>query len=147
MRTLMLMIIMAGTFASSFGRQEYVVAKEENTAVYRNRVRKIYEEELFNLNPDEKVRVLEKKGEFIKVENSNQQCGWVERNRVVPIAAIRSFMYDHTDVMGYLDNPEPIIILDATDPDDNTIHLDRSFKDALRENVDRETVMRRTTRK
>jgi hypothetical protein len=142
----MLMIIMAGTFASSFGRQEYVVAKEENTAVYQNRGRNLYERKLFNLNPDEKVRVLEKKGEFIKVENRKQQCGWVEEHRVVPIAASRIFTYDHTDVMGYLDNPEPIIILDATDPDDNVIRLDRSFKDALRENVDRETVMCRATR-
>lgn len=146
MRILMLMIIMAGTFTSSFARQEYVVAKEENTPIYRNRLRKLYEQSVFTISPDEQVRVLKREGRHLRVENSNRQHGWVEVKHVLPVAASKKISFDDVFVEGYINNPDPAIIFGSTDPEDNMIKLDRSFRDALRENVDRETVMRQTAR-
>jgi len=51
-------------------------------------------------------------------------------------------VFDNAEVIGYLDNPTPVYIIDSDDPNADPINLDRSFKDALRENVDKETVER-----
>ena len=54
----------------------------------------------------------------------------------------KTFVFDNAEVIGYLDNPTPVYIIDIDDPNADPINLDRSFKDALRENVDKETVER-----
>jgi hypothetical protein len=53
-------------------------------------------------------------------------------------------VFDDAEVIGYLDNPTPVYIIDADNPNADPIKLDRSFADALRENVDRETIERQT---
>jgi hypothetical protein len=53
-------------------------------------------------------------------------------------------VFDNADVIGYLDNPTPVYIIDAEDPNSDPINLTRSFKDALRVNVDQETIERQT---
>ena len=54
----------------------------------------------------------------------------------------KKFMFDDAEVIGYLDNPTPVYIIDADNKDATPIKLDRSFADALRQDVDRETVER-----
>ena len=76
-----------------------------------------------------------------QVEFSGKR-GWVDKGSVVAVGKSKTFVFDNADVIGYLDNPTPVYIIDADDPNANPITLDRSFKDALRENVDRETVER-----
>jgi hypothetical protein len=61
---------------------------------------------------------------------------------VVQIGKSKTFVFDNAEVVGYLDNPTPVYILDSDDPNAERIYLDRSFKDALRDNVDKETVER-----
>jgi hypothetical protein len=51
-------------------------------------------------------------------------------------------VFEGADVIGYLDNPTPVFIMDIDDPNADPITLDRSFKDALKVNVDRETMER-----
>lgn len=56
----------------------------------------------------------------------------------------RKFTFDDTEVQGYLDNPTPIYIMDTDDPNSEPITLDRSFREALKINIDRETIERTT---
>ena len=146
MRSLMIMIAIAGMFCSISAKQSYVVAKEENTSVYQNRLRKLYEQAVFTINPDEQVRVLKRSGRHIRIENKDQRKGWVEDKLVLPVVVSKEITYDPAAVEGYLNNPEPTIIWGSDGPYDYEIKLDRSFRDALRENVDKQTALRVTGR-
>jgi hypothetical protein len=55
-------------------------------------------------------------------------------------------VFDNAEVVGYLDNPTPVYILDSDDPNAERIYLDRSFKEALLDNVDQETTGRQASK-
>jgi len=61
-------------------------------------------------------------------------------------AASKSMHFDATEVQGYLETPSIVSVLDIDDAAADPIVLNRSFKDALKENVDRESMERITTR-
>jgi tetratricopeptide (TPR) repeat protein len=44
----------------------------------------------------------------------------------------RAFAFESAEVIGYLDNPTPVFIMDMNDPDADLITLDRSFSDNIR---------------
>ena len=54
----------------------------------------------------------------------------------------RSFAFESAEIIGYLDNPTPVYIIDMDDPSADPLSLDRSFKDALKENADKEIMER-----
>ena len=142
MRSLILIMAIAGVLCSVSARQLYVVAKEQNTAVYQNRLRKLYEQAVFFINPDERVRVLKDSGGHLQIINQFQQFGWVKAGRVMRVSANKSFVFDSASVAGYIDSPDMAIVWGRNGLDDFEITLDRSFQDALRENVNRETIQR-----
>jgi len=57
-------------------------------------------------------------------------------------AASKSMNFNALEVQGYLDTQSPVAILDADAAEESAIVLNRSFKDALKENVDRESMER-----
>ena len=69
-------------------------------------------------------------------------AGWVEKKLMVVIGSKNSYSFENAEVMGYIDNPTPVYIIDADDPNANRIAIDRSFKDALGDNVDKMTLER-----
>jgi hypothetical protein len=92
---------------------------------------------------EDRLQVLEQDRNHYKVKSPDGQVGWVEK-RLVATASGKQFMFDDAEVIGYLDNPTPVYIIDADAKDATPIKLDRSFAEALRENVDRETVERQS---
>lgn len=52
----------------------------------------------------------------------------------------KSFKFDSTNVIGYLENPTPVFILDTDDPLAERIVLNRSFKESIRDNFDKEEI-------
>ncbi len=135
------LILCVAVVAVAQDGQSYVSAKKRGTKVYENEVRKLNEQAIFEVGPDDRLSILETGRNGYRVD-FNGQRGWVEKNAVVKVGKSKTFVFDNADVIGYLDNPTPVYIIDADDPNANPITLDRSFKDALRENVDRETVER-----
>ena len=71
-------------------------------------------------------------------------CAFAQDHKRNYVHPNKSFRFDSTDVHGYLDNPTLTCILDSDDPSAEPIHLERSFKDALCENLDKETVDRQS---
>jgi len=124
------------------GNEKYVSPKTDNIGLYANEVRKQYEEPVRKLSAQERLLIVETKRFMYKVQSADGTLGFVEKDKVVATGKSKTFVFDNADVFGYLDNPTPVYIIDADDPNANPISLDRSFKDALRENVDRETVER-----
>jgi hypothetical protein len=87
---------------------------------------------------------LENGKQSFKVQKGDGTVGWIEKRLVQTTGKSKTFVFDDAEVIGYLDNPTPVYIIDADNPNADPIKLDRSFADALRENVDRETIERQT---
>ncbi|HON09881.1 MAG TPA: hypothetical protein PLE24_03350 [Chitinispirillaceae bacterium] len=122
--------------------EKYVQPTKEGTDVYKNEIREVYEEPIFTVGTQDRLQILETKARHYKIKSANGQIGWVEKRLVVTVGKSKTFVFDNAEVIGYLDNPTPVYIIDTDDPNADPINLDRSFKDALRENVDKETVER-----
>lgn len=147
MRLYRFLLIMVMAAAAIMGADKrYVQPKESNVGIYKNQVRQVYEQPVFKVGPDDRLLILDSKGDSYKVQNVDGQTGWVEKRLVVSIGKSKTFVFDNAEVVGYLDNPTPVYILDSDDPNAERIYLDRSFKDALRDNVDKETTERQATK-
>lgn len=144
-RLLMIMVLAASAVWSADSKK-YVQPKENNVGVYKNQIRLVYEKPVFNVGADDRLLILDSKGDYYKVQNVDGQTGWVEKRLVVSIGKSKTFVFDNAEVVGYLDNPTPVYILDSDDPNAERIYLDRSFKDALRDNIDKETTERQAAK-
>jgi len=54
----------------------------------------------------------------------------------------KSLHFESADVLGYIDNKDAVLILDVDNTEADPISLNRSFKDALKANIDKETIER-----
>jgi hypothetical protein len=138
----LVVVLMAIMAVAAGDNQKYVQAKEGTVGVYKNQTRQMYEEPLYKVGTSDRLQVLGAKGDFYQVKSADGQSGWVEKRLVVTIGKSKTFVFDNAEVMGYLDAPTPVYIIDSDDPNAERIYLDRSFKDALRDNVDKETIER-----
>ena len=147
MRLSRVLLICALAAASLWAAEakKYVQPKGNNVGVYKNNVRQVYEEPAFKVGIEDRLLILETKGDHYRVQSVDGGSGWVEKRLVASIGKSKTFVFDNAEVVGYLDNPTPVYILDSDDPNAERIYLDRSFKEALRDNTDKETTERRAT--
>jgi hypothetical protein len=131
-------------FAQSGKDGKFVLPKQAGVGVYQNEVPGVNEPALFKVGVDDRLQVLSSGRDRLRVRSDAGQVGWIEK-RFVEATSGKKFMFDDAEVIGYLDNPTPVYIIDADSKDATPIKLDRSFADALRENVDRETVDRQSS--
>jgi hypothetical protein len=124
--------------------KKYVTPTKEDVGVFKNEVRELYEKPVTTVGANDRLLILETGKQSYKVQKGDGTTGWVEKRLVVTTGKSKSFVFDDAEVIGYLDNPTPVYIIDADNPNADPIKLDRSFADALRENVDRETIERQT---
>ncbi len=123
-------------------RNLYVIPKKDNVSVYENRIRKLNENSKFVVNLKSRLRVLETKKDSYKVQNDKGRVGWIKKRFVAPLKNASYFEIDSLDVIGHIDFFSFSSIIDNSDPEGIAIKLDRSFKEALGENIDRESVQR-----
>jgi|WetSurMetagenome_2_1015567.scaffolds.fasta_scaffold188210_2 hypothetical protein len=133
-------VMTVGVFAKD--DQKFVTPTKDEVGVYKNDVREVYEKPIATVGMNDKLNVLSRSKQNYKVKTPSGEIGWVEQRLVVISGKSKTFVFDDAEVIGYLDNPTPVYIIDADNPNADPIKLDRSFADALRENVDRETVER-----
>ena len=127
---------------SVFAADKYVQPTKDGVGIFKNEIRELYEEPIFTVGTSDRLTVMTEKRDHIRVKAPNGQTGWIEKRMVVTTGKSKTFVFDNAEVVGYLDNPTPVYIIDTDDPNADPINLDRSFKDALRENVDKETIER-----
>jgi len=140
MKLRMIALLVAFSITALFA-EKIVTPNKDGVGVYKNEIRELYEKPLFTVGTSDRLSILDSKGNFHKIKSTGQ-VGWVEKSNVQATGRSRTFVFDNAEVVGYLDNPTPVYIMDTDDPNADPINLDRSFKDALRENVDKETVER-----
>ncbi|MBD3421016.1 MAG: hypothetical protein GF398_12925 [Chitinivibrionales bacterium] len=129
--------------ASSLGQSaKWVQPTKNDVGVYKNQKRELYEQPIMKVGTNARMQVLKSTRNHYRVK-VNGETGWVEKRMVAAAAkSSKTYLFEDAEVIGYLDNPTPVYIIDADDQDKDPIKLDRSFAEALRENVDRETVER-----
>jgi hypothetical protein len=140
------MILAMAAAALMAAEKKYVQPKENNVGIYKNQVRQVYEQPVYKVGTEDRLLILDTKGDHYRVQNVNGQSGWVEKRLVASIGKSKTFVFDNAEVVGYLDNPTPVYILDSDDPNAERIYLDRSFKEALLDNVDQETTGRQASK-
>jgi hypothetical protein len=121
---------------------QWVMPKQDGVGIYKNKVREKYAKPVATADKADRLQVVQESQRHYKVElPAEGTTGWVEKRLVAKTAKGKSYMFEEAKVMGYLDNPTPIAIIDA-ERADASIELDRSFEEALKENVDRNTIER-----
>ena len=143
MRLISTTLIMLFVVFSSFAAVKFVQPKKNGVGLYKNETRSVNESAVETLGIDARLKVLATKKNNYKVKSPSGTIGWVEKYLVAE-ASGKAMTFDDAEVMGYLDNPTPVYIIDVDNRDATPIQLDRSFADALRQNVDRETIERQT---
>jgi len=143
MRTANFFIIFTLLFSLNIFAQKtkFVQPTKNDVGVYSNEVRDKFEEAKFTVKIDDRLQVLTTGRDAYKIRDPQGRVGWIEK-RLVATTSGKKFMFDDAEVIGYLDNPTPVYIIDADSKGATPIKLDRSFAEALRQNVDKETVER-----
>jgi hypothetical protein len=118
---------------------------KEHTKIYADVQNNKCVRVLFKVGLTDQLRILSDSDCCYKIIDTNGRVGWIEKNLCsMNLGASKSFHFEVTPVEGYLENPDIIIVEGARDPDDVGISLNRSFKESLRDNVDRESITRMT---
>ena len=137
----LVVIFLASTFTFAQRGPKFVQPKKNGVGIYKNETRSVNETATLTVGVGDRLKVLRSSRNHYKVRTDDGNEGWIEK-RLVAAASGKSFLFDDAEVIGYLDNPTPVYIIDADSKDATPIKLDRSFAEALKENIDRETVER-----
>jgi len=145
MRLIKWTVLLVSTITFFASAQKIAQPVKEGVKIYKSDTRQLYEEAMLTVGTSDRLQVLDSKRDMHKIKTSDGTIGWVEKKDVSVLSGkSKTFVFDNAEVVGYLDNPTPVYIIDTDDPNADPISLDRSFKDALRENIDKETVERQT---
>lgn len=134
-----LVILWCGLFCAQAFAQRTLVVKEDSLPAYQNRVRQMNDAPIFELMAGEQVKTLEEYSDVIKVEAGGNRTGWVAREGLD--RKVQSvFTMKELKVYGYLDNMDPIYILDFENDQQKAIHVNKDFvfDPRFMMNIDRE---------
>ena len=101
-------------------------------------------DKVVDLGTGDEVTILKQGKARSMVKTSQSIKGWVDNSTVekVKITSGGSHNLKDVEVVGWLDNPSAVYILDNTNPDLNALPIDRNFNNEIVEKKDREEVER-----
>lgn len=101
-------------------------------------------DKLVDLGTGDEITILKQGKARSMIKTSQSIKGWVDNSTVekVKITSGGSHNLKDVEVVGWLDNPSAVYILDNTNPDLNALPIDRNFNNEIVEKKDREEVER-----
>jgi hypothetical protein len=133
----MLLITLAVAVATSFAAPNRVKSKRGDVDLVKD---KGGDKVVCTAGFNDELSVVKKEDAFTLVKTSCGQ-GWVANSAVEYVVAPegdKSMKLDGVDVVGWLDNPSAVFVLDQDAADFDGINIDRDFKDYLQHTMDRE---------
>ncbi|MGL1936984.1 MAG: hypothetical protein OCD01_18300 [Fibrobacterales bacterium] len=90
---------------------------------------------------NESMVLLKKNDNYVLVKADCGQ-GWVDKKAIVfeKLTGDKSMNFDQVDIMGWLDNPSAIFVLDDKSEETEGVDLNRNFKEYMKHTMDREQV-------
>ena len=138
-----LAILLGVAIAGSAPRQGlYVIPLHNDIAVFTHSSRTTGEGPAFVAGTGDWLMVIDAVAGMYEVTDLKGNIGWVDKSLVKQTATGEALTFNDASVLAYLDNPTPVYILDASNPYENSILMERSFSRELSANVDMETVQR-----
>ena len=138
--TVIFSILLLSSFVSA-AKIFYVLPNKEGVQVYKNEVRQMNEQAMEVVGKNDRLKVIESSRNNYKVKTDKGNIGWIEK-RLASKTEGTVETFEDVEVQGYLDNPTPLYITDMDQGESAPVDIDRSFKDALRRNTDKETISR-----
>ena len=129
-----------------FGAETVMLPTGDNVGVYKNEVRRLFESPLFTVSTNDRLLVIENKGDRCLVQDPEGRKGWVDTKLCVP-APRGSRLSGFNPAVVTADwgaHGFGLVTGDSPSPDD-TIVLSRSFSRELRVNMDQEEAQRATS--
>lgn len=146
MRVKMLAFVFAVSMISFVwgDNEKYAIAAKDSIPVFKNESRASGEAPLFIIGRQDRPLIIATGAKSYEIQKSDA-TGWVDKE-AVSVSSAKTMVFDTANVLGYLDNPTTLYILDANNPNGQSIKLERSFAYEILANVDRETVERQVTK-
>ena len=133
----MLLVILAIAVASSFAAPKKVKSKRGDVDLMGGKGDgKVVCTASFN----DELNIVKDEDTFVLVKGNCGQ-GWVEKSKIEYIAQVegdKSMKLEGVDVVGWLDNPSAVFVLDMDAADFDGMNIDRDFRDYLQHTMDRE---------
>lgn len=136
------LLVIFGSVLSASRADRYVVPIKNDVSAYAHNPMAADEKPVFIAKPGQWLMTLDSRGDMLNVTDMQGNTGWIDKSSVKPNKPGEPVSFSDVDVRGYLDNPAPILILDASNPVGNSSMFERSFSTELSENVDRMTIER-----
>jgi hypothetical protein len=131
-------------FAFSAPKQETVTRiKSGGATVYKNE-QSDEGDKVLDLGKGDEVTFLKQGKARSLIKTSGSIKGWVDNSTLEKVKVTSGGAHNLKDVevVGWLDNPSAVYILDNTNPDLNALPIDRNFNSEIVEKKDREEVER-----
>ena len=132
----------AAAMAKSKNESIEVTRTKSSTTLYKTEQGE--DDKVSDLGGGEDITLIKEGKNRSLIKTSGSIKGWVENSSLqkVKISSGGTHNLKDVEVVGWLDNPSAVYILDNTNPDVNALPLDRSFSTEIVEKKDREEVER-----
>jgi hypothetical protein len=119
-----------------------VLVKKDNAGVYQNRIRKLFETPIFKVSTQDRLVVLETIDDRYLIRDQEGREGWIEKSLCAIAALSKRITCKPVDVEPFRNEPNTAIVFGSDTPLDDPIYLDRSFKEEMKVNTDKESLER-----
>lgn len=138
-----LLIVTGALAASKTSMTEVTRIKGGSTGLYKTELAD-EGDKIADVGGGDEVTLLKQGKARSMIKTAGNVKGWVDNGSLekVKVSSGGSHSLKDVEVVGWLDNPSAVYILDNTNPDVNALPIDRSFASEINEKKDREEVER-----
>ncbi len=119
-----------------------VMPRMDSVGVYRNETRQASERPLFTVSTGDRLMVIEARVRHYLVKDRDDRQGWIEKSLCARASRGTLFICTPTDITAFENGVHPLYVGGASDQPDEMIPIERSFREELRCNIDKEEAAR-----